>query len=56
MNEEQYFWQDQHIKEVDGRFICFDETGEQISAAGSIEEAREQLDYYDLYVLNNTTD
>jgi len=49
-------WQDDHIKKHDGEYICYDEAGLYLTTAHSIEEAREQIEYYSLYVLNNITD
>lgn len=56
MTKEITYWQDNHIKEVDGKFICYDESGMSIMATTTIEEAREQLDLYSIYTLNNITD
>lgn len=51
------YWQDDHIEETeDGKFICYDETGRAWITADTRKEAREQLDLYNQYVLNNITD
>lgn len=61
MTESEY-WQDKHIEFDDGtymnngKYICFDETGQYLTSTETIEEAREQLEYYHMYKLNNYTD
>ena len=54
MNKE--YWQDKHIVKKDDKFICYDEAGSQLTIATSREEARDKLEIYDKYILNNTTD
>jgi len=56
MDETEY-WQDAHIKKHDdGQFMCFDECGEFLIMTDTIKQAREYLEYYDMYVLNNLSD
>jgi len=54
MNKE--YWQDDHIVEDDGKFICYDEVGRAWITTDTRKEAREQLDFYSKYILNNITD
>lgn len=56
MKEEITYWQDNHIKEENGKFICYDEAGMSIMATSTLEEARDQLDLYSIYTLNNLSD
>lgn len=50
------YWQDDHIEETEDGFICYNECGIYLTKTTTIEQAREQLDLYDQYVLNNITD
>lgn len=50
------YWQDDHIEEVEDGFICYNECGMYLTKTTTIEQAREQLEIYDQYVLNNITD
>jgi len=53
MSEEKEYWQDEHIFEHDGRFVCYDEAGLYLVSTNTRAEAREQLEFYNTYVLNN---
>lgn len=56
------YWQDEHIIYDDGKFghagkfICYDECGEYLTRTNTIEEARDQLELYSIYRLNNISD
>ena len=50
------YWQDDHITEESGEFICYDECGLHLITTKTHEEAREQIQFYNDYILNNLTD
>jgi len=51
------YWQDDHISpEDDGTFICYDESGLYLTRTNTIQQAREQLELYSIYRLNNISD
>ena len=55
-NESEEYWQDNHIVKAYDYYHCYGECGQYLTKTKTRTEARDYLDHYEMYVLNNITD